>query len=301
LSKKQLKEEVIAMVPLADFVNHPPDDAGTEPNASPSYDPATGAFTLKATTDIKAGEGIYWDYGFRSNRNSLTRYGFTSQKRVGLTDMPLFFKLNVFPSWITGAAKELKLAHIAEAQRSEELAMDPDGSVMHELSLALVGKNAERLLGHMRFQVLKPGDSAGLRKFCPGTYCRPISLSNERLALQQLNLLLQGLLQSYGTSVSEDRDMLESGRLSHADGARWHALVVRYGEKHILRGFDNIVHAIDPLFDLNPQALQVEVSKRFNNDRSDIHQYVKYNLTDLVELEAKRELRKKKKQKQAEL
>lgn len=282
------------MVPLADFVNHPPDDMETKPNAAPSYDPDTGMFTLKATAPIKSGEGIYWDYGFKSNRGSLLRYGFTSQKRVALTDMPLFFKLNEFPASNTEVSKELKLAHIAEAQRAGTLAMDPDGSVMHELSLALVGKNPERLLGHMRFQVLQAREAASLAKFCPGTYCRPISLNNERQALKQLSSITQALVETYTSSVAEDKDLLDSGKVSPADGARWHALVVRYGEKHILRGIGNIVRAIDPLFDKNPWALQAEVAKRWNNDRSDVHLYVSQNLTALMEVEALRWAKKRK-------
>ena len=52
-----LKEELIAMVPLADFVNHPPDGV-VEPNVSPFYDVATGSFRLTAVRDIKPNEAF---------------------------------------------------------------------------------------------------------------------------------------------------------------------------------------------------------------------------------------------------
>merc|ERR1711966_374304 len=108
------------------------------------------------------------------------------------------------------------------------------------------------------------------------------------MALQQLGSVLENLSAQYTTSVAQDKDILDSSKLSSADGARWHGLVVRYGEKHILKGVGNIVRAIDPLSDKNPWALQEEVSARWNNDKSDVHQYVKHNLTALVELEAMR-------------
>lgn len=295
LSGNKMEKDIVAMVPFADLMNHPPDDKGQEQNAAPSYDPASGIFSIRTTNDVNAGDGIYWDYGFRSNRASLLRYGFTAQKRVPLTDMPFFFNLTEFPSSSTDASKELKLSRIAEAQKMGNLAMDPDGSVLHELSLSLTGKDAERLLGHMRFLVLQPKDAAGLASYCHTTFCRPISTSNERKALHHLSALLQNLLTTYNSTATEDKEMLDSGHLSFVDGARWHALVVRYGEKRILQGVCNIISAIDPLFDKNSRSLQEEIDKRWNNPRSDIHRYVMENITALVDLDERRQKQAKKK------
>lgn len=282
LSGGKLKEEIVAMVPLADFVNHPP-EGPVEQNVLPSYDVESGAFSFKALKDIHVGEGIYWDYGFKSNRNSLQRYGFVSKDRVALTDMPLFFKFteHLGPE---APGRSAKLVLIKAAQDAGQLAMEADGTVMHELSLSLLGPNAERLLGHARFMSthINPKDAVNLYQLCPGTYCIAIGLQSERRALHKIVEILDALLSEYSTSASDDKEILD-GDISHKDGSRWQGLVVRYGEKRILRGFQNMVAAIDPLFDLSPDELKAAVAEKWSDPRSDIHKYVQQNLTMLVE------------------
>lgn len=297
LSGGALDHEVIAMVPLADFVNHPPDGI-MEENVAPSYDPRAGTFRLTAVRSIPRGEGLYWDYGFKSNRHSLLRYGFVSKQRVALTDMPLFLRLSEFPG-PPGTAKSLKLGLIARARKEGQLAANDDGTVLHEFSLSLAGPAAERLLGHLRFMVLQPKEAKALEELCPGTFCRPVSLANERQALRHLASLLEKLLAEYGSTAADDRELVEGGSLSPKDGAAWQALVVRYGEKSILGGFLRLLQAVDQLFDLSPWALAAAVAERWNLTDSDIHRYVQQTLTALLESEALRWAKKKVKESRA--
>eukprot|EP00929_Paragymnodinium_shiwhaense_P023686 TRINITY_DN14776_c0_g1_i1.p1 TRINITY_DN14776_c0_g1~~TRINITY_DN14776_c0_g1_i1.p1 ORF type:complete len:537 (+),score=98.79 TRINITY_DN14776_c0_g1_i1:49-1659(+) len=278
LSKNRLSQEVIAMVPLADFVNHAPD--GVVVNVSPEYDVGSGKFSFVTTRDIQAGEGIYWDYGFKSNRASLLRYGFTSMSRVPRTDLPFFWKLTDFPE--EGQPyKASKLAQIEAAKRAGALAIDPDGTVLHELSLTVTGKDAEKLLGHMRFSVLDTDNETVLGGCCGDTYCQPISADNEKRALAHLIAVVQRLLDSYPTSANEDKAIIDSGKLSFSDGAQWHTLVVRYGEKKILFGITRMIGALASLFDLSPDDFQKQVKERWNNPDSDIHRYVLTTVTEL--------------------
>lgn len=290
LSGGRLHEETVAMVPMADFVNHPPDGKTTE-NSKPDYDPDTGIFRFTATRAISEREGIYWDYGFKSNRNSLQRYGFASEGRVALTDMTFFVNLLAFPG-SEGAVKEKKLAMIKQAQDDGVLAMDPDGTVLHEFALGLSNLHASRLLGHMRFQVFNPKDLKSLDDFCTGTYCRPISLQTERLALERLSELALGLLGRYGTTAEQDKSIIAKG-IDKLGAAPYFLTLIRFGEKRILKGFGNVVRAIDPLFDLAPWALEKAVREKWKDDKSDIHKYVQRNVTELVELEAMRWVKKR--------
>jgi len=270
-------------VPLADFINHPPDGV-VEANVQPFYDVKSGEFIIRTTCDVKKNQGIYWDYGFKSNRSSLLRYGFTNVQRIPQTDMPLFFKLGEFGG--TDADKKIKTDIMEAAKKSGTLAMDPDGSVMHEFSLTMCGPHAERLLGHMRFMALKPDSSMNLDQICGDTYCKPISVMNERLALLQLQRILKNLISSYATTVDEDKVLVEQ-KMAPRDGVKWDTLLIRYGEKRILHGFVRMLGAIDALFKLSPDALATEVAKSWSKKESDIHRYVQETVTSLVIAEDK--------------
>mmetsp|Transcript_106704 Transcript_106704/g.296935 ORF Transcript_106704/g.296935 Transcript_106704/m.296935 type:complete len:314 (-) Transcript_106704:71-1012(-) len=291
LSGGELEQEVIAMVPLADFINHPLDGV-VAANVAPSYDAKTGVFRVAATTDIEAGAGVYWDYGFKSNRHSLLRYGFVSKQRVALTDMPFMFRLTDFPG-PPSAAKKMKFDFVQEAKQEGLLVAEDDGTVLHELTLSLTGPTMEKLLGHMRFMVLQAKNATAMREMCPGTVCGPVSLSNERQALQHLDALVQALSSSYTTSIAEDAALLDEGKVTPAEGARWQTLVVRYGEKQVLRGMRRLLQAMDPHFDLSPWALAKIVAERWNSTESDIHRYVQENITNLVEAETLRWARRR--------
>eukprot|EP00746_Dinoflagellata_sp_MGD_P155596 gnl/MRDRNA2_/MRDRNA2_85455_c0_seq1.p1 gnl/MRDRNA2_/MRDRNA2_85455_c0~~gnl/MRDRNA2_/MRDRNA2_85455_c0_seq1.p1 ORF type:complete len:340 (+),score=67.36 gnl/MRDRNA2_/MRDRNA2_85455_c0_seq1:156-1022(+) len=275
------------MVPLADMVNHPPD--GVAENARPSYDVATGTFKLLATQDIAPGAGVYWDYGFKSNRNSLLRYGFASEARVPLTDMPLFVRLTDLPGE-DSPARKYKLDMIERLRVSGDLMIEADGIIMHELSLALGGRFFEDLIGHMRFSILQTQKTSVIDEYCGSTYCRPIGLHNERQALAHLVSFLVKLADSYETDAAADKKLLDGNTLS---GGERDAVIIRLGEKKILRGFGNVVKAIDPLFDLSPWALAKQAEKHWSDMRSDIHGYVRNNITALVNLEGMRWAKRK--------
>lgn len=286
---------VIAMVPLADFVNHPPD--GVKENVIAVYNVSTGRFYFEALRDISPGEALYWNYGFKSNRHSLSTYGFVAKGSISSTDMPLFFRLTEFPG-VQGNAKEWKLKQMEVAETQGSLVVDPDGSVLHEFALALQGRDAERLLGHMRFMVWRPRTPELLAEYCGNTYCKPITLATEREALRHLAKLLQRMLESYSTSVTDDKELLEGG-IMPSSGAPWQTLVIRYGEKQILHGFLRVLQALDPLFDLSPWALSKSIDERWNNNRSDIHNYVREDLRRLLELETVRWAKRKVKEEKA--
>jgi len=258
-----------------------------KPNVAPFYNASTGSFRLTAVNNIVSGEGLYWDYGFQSNRHSLLRYGFVSTARVGLTDMPFFFRL-IDASSTVGVSHNLKMDIVRNAEKAGILAMESDGTVLHELKLALTGATAEKLLGHVRFMVVQTKNSSMLQEYCGDTFCRPVSLINERLAMQRLSSLLEKHLALYGTSADEDKATMDSEKLGPGNGAHWDTLIVRFGEKQVLRGFIRLLEAVDTLMDLSPWSLARIVSERWNSSNSDIHRYVQTNLTALVELEALR-------------
>lgn len=284
LSTDRLSEETIAMVPLGDFLNHPVDGV-VEANVEPSYDVDSGTLSFKAIRDIKKDEGIYWDYGFNSNRHSLLRYGFVSTLRIPQTDMPLFFNLADFDGQ-PHAGIQMKSALISSATAASRLKAHSDGTVftvMHELSLKLTGREADRLLGHMRFAVLNPTSENRLREICADTYCRPISANNEQQALRRLAVVLKMSLHLYVTSTDEDKALLEGGGVSPSDGAEWDTLVVRYGEKRLLQIVGNSLQAVDSLFLLSPNDLAQEVKAHWDNKDNEIHRYVRDTLLALVD------------------
>lgn len=124
-----------------------------------------------------------------------------------------------------------------------------------------------------------------LRSLCHSTYCSPISSQNERRALQQLDVLLAELASEYSTSEDDDRNLLESGKISPKDGARWHGVVIRLGEKRLISRFRKLLKIVDPLFSLSYTVLLKQISANLGNAKahwSGIDTYIKENVTSLV-------------------
>merc|ERR1712039_913003 len=119
-----------------------------------------------------------------------------------------------------------------------------------------------------------------------------MSHSNERRALKQLSIILNELVARYNTTAQEDEQILESGIVSPGD-ARWNAVIIRYGEKKILKGFINMLGALESLFVLSASELADEIKTRWNKPESDIHRYVQQNITSLLELDTKRREKRK--------
>merc|ERR1711957_106050 len=151
------------------------------------------------------------------------------------------------------------------------------------MGLNLLGTHAEKLLGHARFMALnfRPEEAKYLEELCPDTFCRAVGLTSERQALHKLVELFDALSLEYNSTLAEDKELLDGG-ISFLDGARFQGLVIRYGEKMILRGFRNIVGMIDPLFDLSPAEFEKAVADKWARETSTIHRYVSENLTAMV-------------------
>jgi SET domain len=63
-------EERLALIPLADLLNHRPGDTTWH------YDPATERFTISAARPFAAGEEVHFTYGNKGNAKLLADYGF---------------------------------------------------------------------------------------------------------------------------------------------------------------------------------------------------------------------------------
>merc|ERR1711964_254616 len=85
-----------------------------------------------------------------------------------------------------------------------------------------------------------------------------------------------------------DQALLEDGQLASKEGVPWPILVLRHGEKLALRGFADVLGALDALFEMSPWALAEFVAVKFGDGSprpSGVDSYVRNNLTSLLDSE----------------
>lgn len=254
--------EMSMMVPLLDFVNHIPDGSIIS-NVRPEWTAETGV-KFVATRDISPGEGLYSDYGTASNREVLRRWGFTVTSLIGtyLNDMPLYLDLKKIVQ-ATDKLVEDKLELIDDNVKDEVVTLEADGTILHDLG-AFTGSAADRLLGHLRFGIFEPDDADELNEHCISTVCSMVDLSTEKDAILQLDALLAEQQQAYSTTEEEDKALLEKGRDGFGRSSHFNALVVRLGEKNMLRNFRKVIKVVLSLFDLKPGQLAKQITKNID-------------------------------------
>merc|ERR1712137_53498 len=193
-----------ALVPLADMLNHKP-GAGT---GGLTWDKQY--FVINATQDYAKGEQVFDNYGPKSNYDLLSSYGFVMEENA-YDNMVLHFELK--PSNLVHSIVEPLLR-----------AVDPQYS-----SLKI---RANRVpLELLRVFRLSTMDFGELERVAEALQGKAVSLKNELRAYRAAIKALTEMLQSFPTSVQQDKELLANSELSNNQRS---AIVLRKTQKELL-------------------------------------------------------------------
>lgn len=189
-SRAYAKRPVFTMVPVIEMANH-----AAQPNCDLRFDEAQGAFELVALADVAAGAELTVAYGPLSNADLLDAYGFTTPG-------------NLYES--------VSLA-VADTDSDILLANSP---------------LAPAALKHYRRENMTTEDKVNAAHRGLGgsgvDHSRPLTLRNERAAVNDVIAAVEERLGAYKTSPDADATALEGGSLPDWERG---AVRVRMGEK----------------------------------------------------------------------
>ncbi|KAL2653570.1 hypothetical protein R1flu_021698 [Riccia fluitans] len=230
-----LTGEDLALVPLADFVNH-----GTiESDGKPSWEVrrGTGLFgsqdtlVLKASRNFQAGEEVVMDYGSEKGHGQLAlEYGFVESVEVSAaafvqSQTKDCFSLTLeIPEGDRFTDDKLDIAEISGYGASVSFDITPGQGP------------PEDMLTYLRLMVLDGPDAflleALFRAAAWDHISLPVSKENEEAVCTAMLDGCRAALDGYSTTIDEDVRMLEAGI---EDPRLQVAVVVRLGEKRVLR------------------------------------------------------------------
>ncbi|KAK1315294.1 hypothetical protein QJS10_CPA06g00438 [Acorus calamus] len=221
--------ESLALVPLADLVNHNPSitTEGTSWEVrGTGFFSRELVFSLQTPIYVKAGEQVYIQYELgKSNAELALDYGFIESRSdrgvytltLEIPELDPFYgdKLDILES---NGLKETEYFDIVLGQ-----ALPPD--MLPYLRLVALGGTDAFLLESI------------FRNSIWGHLELPISRANEELICRVIRDACKSALSAYHTTIEEDQNLRESGRLSPRLEI---AIGVREGEKKVLQQIDGI-------------------------------------------------------------
>jgi len=219
-----------AMVPHADMLNHyrPRETKWT-------FDNLLQAFTITTLTEITGGAQIYDSYGQKCNHRFLLNYGFAIENNVEAdgfcpNEVSILFKLN--------DADPLY-------ERKHTLFLRDGCSGGRRLRLCVArNENMSWALSLLRIIVANEEEFEALLVNQPFAYrtiknvSRPISIENERKAMELFLNMLTAIERAFPRTLEEDAEALRHGNLAPFSNER-HALIQVKGEKVVLRFFQD--------------------------------------------------------------
>lgn len=243
------KDEVIALVPWIDFMNHDPD---SKAYVAATRDGNGPAVLLKTDRPYQGDEQIFDSYGRRSNDELLLLYGFSLTRNVHN-----FVEISLVDLW----AK----SDLAQAKKTWLKAQGADVDEMQSLCLPRGYWPQETML-LMRLLLLTPRDlnrrdANLLQSFSDLGMKNAFSPSVERRALRTLRQLCEELLQRCPEErrQSDARIMAEPELLQRLPTKEKCAIMTRYGEVNVL---ETNVRRIDRLLDHIPFVFDKKEARR---------------------------------------
>jgi len=231
-----------ALVPHADMLNHhrPRETKWT-------FDSGRDAFTITTLQTIEAGAEVFDSYGQKCNHRFLLNYGFAIENNREIdgfcpNEVPLEFSL--LPTDPLFALK------------STFWSRDGSPDIKRVRVCVSNNENTKSMLSMLRVIVANEDEMSSVS--CSGLYMFrtakdirfPLSLRNERAALEHLLQIVRCAMSEYTTSLKEDIRTLESNQFPMFSNER-NAIVQVKGEKEVLQHYENFAVTAINIMDLN--------------------------------------------------
>lgn len=244
------------LVPFADLLNHkhPPEIGWT-------YADDADGFVMTASAALGAWAPVRDSYGEKCNRRYLLNYGFTLEDNPH-DEARIVLRLSAHDQWLAFKQKQLGLAPDC-LEETILLTRDPSSA------------EARRALAFVRMACADTTDLGQGTAFEGGT---PISAGNEARALAALRHACEDAMSRFPTTIKEDEHLLASN--TQTINAR-NAVVMRRGEKLVLRHWRNLLDACIPFLDWSWPKLSVHAQQPGAFDPYDA--FVRENVIKAVE------------------
>ena len=223
----------LVLVPLIDLINH-----SLDPNTTWGFDSSTLSFTtVVSRRPLRAGEEVHESYGDKCNSLLLTYYAFT------LSDNPhntCSLRLTLPPSDERTRMRKTNLLHLMHDGLSEVMEFTPTAGYVEEamrmLSFLRVAYANEGEVGLLLEEEKKEEvEGRKLRVKAGGAKrVRVIGRDNEERVWRTVGMEAKLRLGEFKESEADDERLLQEGRYS-AGSSEWHCVVMRKGEKAVLR------------------------------------------------------------------
>ncbi|KAF0700994.1 Aste57867_8440 [Aphanomyces stellatus] len=240
-----------ALVPYADMLNHfrPRETSWT-------FDDQAQGFTITALHAIGQGAQVYDSYGKKCNHRFLLNYGFAVANNVeedGRNPNEVWMPLN----FLQNEPAELTALKRRYLQDSGVYSMDSRFSTCHSDS------NTREGLSFLRLIVATDAEFEIMSRRSPAHAAPPISLDNERRAIQHIGALMTVQLYQYQTSLADDEAALLT--LTEPYSNRAQALYYMRGEKQVCVFYQQLAHTLGRLFAQAPEKIQATCREKYDD------------------------------------
>jgi histone-lysine N-methyltransferase SETD3 len=260
------------LVPYADMLNHkkPCSDTGPvkadEADTKWTYEDSRRGFIITTTRTIPRGEQVFDSYGRKCNSRFFVNYGFTLEDnedneatiRVGLPSSDPHYSM--------------KLRMLGGREHSAKREFQIPATFGH--------KKVKELLSFMRFinavdaelMMLSAGENFKLDEI------GPISIRNEKKVLEDIRKASTDAYNAFSDSLEHDNKMLAE---EIKDWNIRNCVVMRRGEKQVLRWFIDLADKALPLLDMPWKDLKRTAAKN-QGSKGSIEQYISNVVVQLV-------------------
>jgi histone-lysine N-methyltransferase SETD3 len=241
------------LVPYADMLNHkkPCSDTGPvkadEADTKWTYEDSRKGFIITTTRTIPRAEQVFDSYGRKCNSRFFVNYGFSLDDNE---DNEVMIKVGL-PS--NDPHFPMKLRMLGGREHSARREFQIPASYGH--------KKVKELFSFMRFinsvdaelMMLSAGENFKLEEI------GPISIRNEKKVLQDLFKASSEMYKGFPESLEHDQKLLDTNELK--DSNLRNCVVMRRGEKQVLRWFMDLAEKSLPLLDLPWKDLKRTAAK----------------------------------------
>jgi len=243
------------LVPYADMLNHkkPCSDTGPvkddEADTKWTYEDSRKGFIITTTRSIGRGDQVFDSYGRKCNSRFFVNYGFTLEDNE---DNEVMIRVGLPPN---DPHYQMKLRMLGGREHSARREFQIPASYSH--------KKVKELFSFMRFVnavdaeliQVSAGENFKLEEI------GPINIRNEKKALQDIHKAASEMYNAFpaGETLEHDNKLLASGELK--DSNIRNCVVMRRGEKQVLRWFIDLAEKALPLLDMPWKDLKRTAAK----------------------------------------
>jgi len=215
------------LVPLADMFNCSP-----TPEVTWTYSEKQQAFVVYTVKEVPRGAELQAGYGSKCNSRFLLNYGFALEENP---ENRAALHFTVEDDGPQGARKRTLLG-----------LLPGDQQFSRQASVSYDDKDTRRLFASLR-TVCATEEELKQMDAVPQAAAQPLGVRNEEAVLQRLARSSEDGLRGFDTTLEEDDGLLRSGKLERSARS---CVVLRRGEKQVLRAYAALAHVALPLLRL---------------------------------------------------